>query len=246
MTTDVVIRAPTPEEIAQAQLPARYESACKAIAECVRIDELKDLADRQAALASYAKQAKDDSMMRLAQRIQLRAVRRCGELLKQIPDTNRGRPVNSGDTRPNLDGWIPGTGTSEPSLEGWLPGYTRSKAATDAGMTEHGKKNAIRVASVSPDEFEAAVQSDTPPTVTALAERGKVSRALEPPVPAHPAQVAQAMRLLREFAALCGTHDPRAIGCAPGVDAELMRGYVGTVVGWLDRFVMTLLTEDAA
>ena len=37
----------------------------------MRIDELKDLADKQAALAAYGKQVKDHSIRPLAQRIQL-------------------------------------------------------------------------------------------------------------------------------------------------------------------------------
>jgi hypothetical protein len=35
-----------------------------------------------AALASYAKQSEDETLMKLAMRIRARAVRRCGELLK--------------------------------------------------------------------------------------------------------------------------------------------------------------------
>ena len=248
MTNDVILREPTAEEIQQAKLPARYEAACTAIAECDRIDDLKDLADRQAALAAYARQAKDDSLLRLAQRIQARALRRAGELLKQIPDSNRGRPRNSGDARPNFGGWIPGHGAPQPSLEGWLPGTTRSAAAGAAGMTEHGKKTALRVASIAEADFEAAVESDTPPTVSALAMRGTVQRP-QSPAPelstADAALVSQAQSLLRELAAFAAAHDPVAIARSAQFDADAVRGFVATLDRWLDRLV-TNLRADAA
>ena len=59
-----------------AQLPQRYEAARSAIAECERIDECKDWSDKAAAMASYARQAKDDSLRVMAVRIQARAERR--------------------------------------------------------------------------------------------------------------------------------------------------------------------------
>src|SRR6516165_5724503 len=68
-----------------ARLPSTYESAKTALAECHRIDECKDWADRAEALASYARQAKDDELRRMADRIQARAIHRAGELLKEIP-----------------------------------------------------------------------------------------------------------------------------------------------------------------
>jgi hypothetical protein len=47
-----------------------------AISECAHIDECKDWADKSEALASYAKQAKDDELRNMAERIQARAIRR--------------------------------------------------------------------------------------------------------------------------------------------------------------------------
>jgi AbiEi antitoxin C-terminal domain len=70
--------------IANAKLPKIYESARVALAECSRIDECKDWADKAEALASYARQADDDSLRKTADRIQARAIRRCGELLKEM------------------------------------------------------------------------------------------------------------------------------------------------------------------
>jgi hypothetical protein len=47
------------------------------------------------------------------------------------------------------------------------------EAAERAGISEHQRKQAVRVANVPREQFDAAVESETPPTVTALAEMGK-------------------------------------------------------------------------
>ena len=61
-----------------AKLPKMYEGAKEALAECSRIDECADWANKAEALASYAKQAGDESLRKTADRIQARAIRRCG------------------------------------------------------------------------------------------------------------------------------------------------------------------------
>lgn len=71
--------------IDDAKLPIVYERATQALAECSRIDECKEWANKAEALASYARQSKDETLRKMADRIQARAIRRCGELLKQIP-----------------------------------------------------------------------------------------------------------------------------------------------------------------
>jgi len=87
-------------------------------------------------------------------RIQARAIRRAGELLKQIEPGKGGQPYQSGSTRSG----------DHPS---------RKQAATDAGLSDHQRKQALRVANVPESDFTEQVESDTPPTVTKLAEQGK-------------------------------------------------------------------------
>ena len=59
-------------------------------------------ADKSQALASYARQADDETLFKLARRIQARAVRRVGELLKlHRTGPKGGRPANGGD-RPTV------------------------------------------------------------------------------------------------------------------------------------------------
>ena len=60
----------------QARLPRTYEAAREALATCQDIDECKEWADKAAALASYAKQAEDETLLKMAARIKARATRR--------------------------------------------------------------------------------------------------------------------------------------------------------------------------
>lgn len=143
--------------VSQAKLPVAYEGAKNALAECERIDECKDWADRAEALASYAKQAQDDEMYKMAVRIQGRAIRRCGELLSQI---RAGQGARDGKRGP---------GDPTP--------LTRSGAATEAGLTRHQHHTAVRVSRIPDPEFEEAVEAEDPPTVTALADKGRLPAA---------------------------------------------------------------------
>jgi len=60
----------------------RNEAAKTSLAQCARTDECVKWADKAAALASYAKQAGDDSLWKMAVRIRARAIERCGYLLR--------------------------------------------------------------------------------------------------------------------------------------------------------------------
>ena len=131
-------------------LPANYSAAKAALAQCVKIDECKDIADKAQALAIYAKQAKDKTLEYDAARIRARAVRRQGELLKQI-----NKAKNQHDARARVG--------THPS---------RKAVAKEAGLSPEQQKTAIRVANVPQDQFEQQVESHKPPTVQALAKQG--------------------------------------------------------------------------
>jgi hypothetical protein len=90
-----------------------------------------------AVAASYARQANDEALLNFAMKIQARAIRRCGELLKEIPSA----------TGAHL------------KQEGPLP-LSRTEAATEAGLSEHQRKQALR----SPKAVEPGA------TVTELAK----------------------------------------------------------------------------
>lgn len=137
-----------------ARLPQTYEVARTALANCASIDECQSWADKAAALASYAKQAKDEELMKMAIRIRDRAIRRAGELLKQV------EPAANHHGNSTRDG-------SGPS--------SRKQAADDAGMSERQRKTALNLANIPQEDFDEQVEGDNPPTVTKLAQQGKKS-----------------------------------------------------------------------
>lgn len=144
--------------VANAKLPQVYEQAREALTNCYRIDECKTWADKAEAIASYAKQADDQMLLDTARRIQGRAVKRCGELLQEFRAHENGK---AGRPKQNGVGAHP---------------ISQRQAAKEAGLSKQQEKTAVRVARIPGDEFESLVESGAPPTVTALAERGKVSK----------------------------------------------------------------------
>jgi hypothetical protein len=147
---------PAQISVSRASLPRTYEAAQAALAECSQVDECKDWADKAAALASYARQSEDQELERMAQRIRARAIRRAGELLKQIePKHGANQNINDG-TDSNV--------------------LTRKQAARDAGMSERQQFTAQRIASIPPQDFERQVESEKPPTLSQLAAQGTKPR----------------------------------------------------------------------
>ncbi len=78
----------------------------------------------------------------MADRIQARAVRRCGQLLRQY--NSQGRRTDQ-------------------LKEGALP-KSQEEAAKDAGLSEHQRKSAARVAKVPAGDFEDAIEGEDPAT----------------------------------------------------------------------------------
>jgi len=145
-----------PAEIAcltkTAPLPQIYEAAKEAIAECARLDECADWADKAAAIASYARQADDFELETWARRIRDRAARRCGELLRAFD-------ARGGD-RKNV------------SPLAFAP-RSRRMVAQEAGLSEHKARTAVNIAAIPEAEFEAAVESKRPPGTTLLSQWNK-------------------------------------------------------------------------
>jgi hypothetical protein len=83
--------------------------------------------------ASYAKQAGDDVLARYSLQIKNRAIRRAGEILQEV------KPA-------------PGKRTDKPNLAKQARS-SRKEAATDAGLSEHQKKQALQIANIPEKEF---------------------------------------------------------------------------------------------
>jgi hypothetical protein len=214
---------PATFSVANAKLPESYESAKNALANCASIDECKTWADKAEALAAYARMADDDTLRKTCDRIQARAIRRMGELLKQIE---------------------PGQGARDGKREegGHLP--LRSEIARGAGMSEHQQKQAIRIANVPAEVFDRQVESDNPPTVTKLAEQGTNKRPTPASTQTRPEGFAAATNLIgtvEMFAQFCRSQNPEIIAAAVMPhEVTDVREHVATIDGWLDRFVVNL------
>jgi hypothetical protein len=80
----------------------RYEAARRALAEAHKIDEVKDIKDKAEALRLYARQRNDNVMETWVAETKLRAIRRIGELSRELeksqPRENNGRLATSGKT----------------------------------------------------------------------------------------------------------------------------------------------------
>lgn len=150
-------------QIERASLPEAYRAARKALDHCCCLDEARAIADSMERLAVYARQAHDDDLVNMARRIKDRAIRRCGEVLREIEAGKGGRPPKN-------------RGQSGPS-------FTRKAVAERAGLSERDRKTALRIASIPPAEFERRVEATPAPSVGALdriAPRGPA--AVPPPV----------------------------------------------------------------
>lgn len=231
------MRLVTMTGVGDAPLPVKYEAAKAALAECARVDECSTWAKKAAALASYARQSNDDSLEKMAMRIRARAVRRCGELYREIPAKASGRA----GCKPNSSGAAPPPITS-----------ARAAAAQAVGHSRDQLKEALRVAKVPAADFEAAVESDDPPTVAELAERGTKAKP-KPLVDIQgrdPKEFNRSLMVkgdIEDFAAKAEDMAPTEFlrGCLPRHYRELS-GWVPTLLAWLcevDRLVNGLLAK---
>lgn len=131
----------------------RYEQARTALAECHRVDEVKDIRDKAEAMAAYARQAKDSELIQYATEIKVRAERRCGELLRA---TEKNKGVAAGGER-NPAGHTMRPADTAPTL-------------SDMGLTKSESSRYQQLAAMPAEHFETAV-------ATARATAGEVTTA---------------------------------------------------------------------
>lgn len=212
--------------VARAKFPVSYERAKEALSTCERLDECKEWADKAEAIASYAKQASDESLMHIARRIKARAIQRCGELVGEISPAKGGRPHHASSTS-----------RSTPT--------SRADAARAAGLSKDQMIQALRVASLPSEEFEAAVEATPPATVSELASRGK--KALTSPDRTRDQKKSRSAQIALRAFVDATRRIPAAVvvrGTLPHRRAKLA-GHVDVATMWLQRLRSELEKSDA-
>lgn len=150
----------------------RYEQARTAIAECRRVDDAKDIADKALALQTYARQANDPEMEAWVAEIRLRARRRVGELSAALDKAPSGRASVS----------LPSDGKS------------KTDALAAAGLSSSEAHRCEQIAKVPEEKFEAYIAAkkdagksvnadEVTRTVVRAADLDKV-KAVRPELPA--------------------------------------------------------------
>lgn len=144
----------------------RYEQARTALAECHRVDEVKDIRDKAEAMAAYARQAKDQELILWATEIKVRAERKAGELLRDAAE--RGERA-TGDGSINQHNRASHADTPTLSDIGVTP-MQSSRWQSLASMTEEHFETAVATAKDTAGQVttafmlrEAAKARPTPP-----------------------------------------------------------------------------------
>jgi hypothetical protein len=203
--------------IAETGFPVSYEEARQAIAKCESPFECRTMADQAAAMAVYARMRDDTDLLNRAVRLQAWAARRWGELDKKLhPDKSRENlKQNQSPVRKLVD--------QQP---------VRRPAPSD-GTSEYQRKVCRQLAAIPETEFSRQVESENPPTVTQLAEQGKVTRVRDPEC-SQPIDTCQAIREFAEFAA---TNDAAELAQAVTAEqAQMVRDMVRRAGHWLTTF----------
>lgn len=117
----------------------KYEAACRALAECKSVDEVKTWADKAAAMQAYGRMAKDKTLEVDAAEIRIRAERRLGEMLAS-------QKADGGLSKGQLK--------QGPALVRAEDGKPAPKLA-DAGISYDLSSRAQKLAAVPEAEFEA-------------------------------------------------------------------------------------------
>lgn len=128
-----------------------YDRMVTAIAECARVDEVKDLRDKAAALEAYYRQARNLEAEREAANVRLRAERRAGELLAEL-----AREQTSGLKQ----GPLSNDATTGPS--------PFAAALADTGMSRQTAHRYQQLASIPQDDFDAALAGPDKPSTSGL------------------------------------------------------------------------------
>jgi hypothetical protein len=153
---------------------ALYDRMCAAIAECVRVDEAKDIRDKAMALEAYYRQARNLDAEREAANVRLRAERRVGELLKELA---RATPEEAG-----AQGGRGNVKSTSDDATGFKPISEQARcrapspyaaALSEQGMSRQQASRYQTLASIPEAQFERALSGPAKPTTAGVIRQTK-------------------------------------------------------------------------
>lgn len=134
---------------------ALYDAMVTAITECARVDEVKDIRDKAAALEAYYRQARNLEAEREAANVRLRAERRAGELLKELARADAPNPAGKNQHEV----------TSNDRTQAQSP---YAAALADTGMSRQTAHRYQQLADMPRGDFEAALASPEKPSTNGI------------------------------------------------------------------------------
>jgi hypothetical protein len=114
-----------------------YDTARTALQKAVKVDEVKKINDKAAALAAYAKQSKNVDMEAQCIEIRRRAERRIGELMEEMREKDE---LKVGGYRPKSDG------------------ASRAPSLASQGIDKHLAQRARKMARMTDSDFERGIR----------------------------------------------------------------------------------------
>ena len=139
---------------------AKYDAACRALAEAKSVDEVKDFRDRAVAMAAYARQAKNKDLEADAKEIRMRATRRLHDLMEAQRDTV-------------------GLADGGTAMRARVTGQPEVPTLASQGIHKNLAHEARTLGALSDEKFEVAV-ADAREVVTSTAPKDPTPEPAEP------------------------------------------------------------------
>lgn len=148
---------------------ANYEAMVRAIAQCERVDEVKDIRDKAIALEAYYRQARNLEAERQAANVRLRAERQAGALLKELARAETPNPSG-------LGGKAGKTVVSAPVTQQ----SPYAAALLDTGISRQTAHRFQALANVPQKVFDKALSEPDRPSAAKVLARAKIDEAASP------------------------------------------------------------------